>query len=661
MQVLHNTWRTVYYWAFLSVALAAQFPRIYILAIPRFSARSTAMSDDFGRTPSVHHHNPIGGHPADERPVLDYPGIFQPGNWRSPEIDLIMQALWRLKDHGQKAALIKLLSENEAAIFSVAHRYGYNGCHKNDEDYVTDFGNAYAVWRHYYDYDRAEAAAQQYADGPREAAQPDPWLEPLAVAANDPIAAVFIIGFLLTAEQLANLLGYTVDPKTLAASATLFSSTVTAAGTLPTGPLKVEDTSSKPHIPNSPLGPVKATLSFKPLFTAWGEVKSRNSLDKKRRDFFNNIPGNLPNHTIVSFLTYDENGYIYLEQYRAGGFQEKVFDGAIGRIPPDRRPKEPYSHSKHGTEMEGIARDLLSRRSGQKLNSGKDGNANGYDIEPLEDYLNRKQETPAKKKAATPKKNVAAPKKPPTQKKPSRKKGAILDLPPDAQGARLAVQYAATHRAEYDAAQAKLQAAPSVGAESSPPVQANSSAMQQSQTRQQQQVGDTVRRQIALNQTNRIAQQQLQQAIQQAAIARSMNATLSRPAPSLLSSIVHALPFVPPASQIPINPAPTFTPPPSALPPPAPPPEVYATPIPNSPILTNPITQAVFNYDQEHYVAPPPPPPPPAPPPEVYAAPIPNSPILTNPITQAVFNYDQEHYVAPPPPPPPPPEPTEWH
>jgi hypothetical protein len=287
------------------------------------------------------------------------PPEFQPGVTRSPELDSVMQALVKLRTTNAQG-FASFLIKNEGQLFPVLSRYGYRGSWEKPADMLRDFDKAERVWEDF------GAEASDGFEPSKPPAKPDAWQRVWQAAASDPLAAAWILASVLVSEELGNRFGFAVDPVRLLAGSELFSTTVSMIGMAAKG-------SATPRVPPAGLGPQRSVL---------GSVKSVLSARAGMRELLSKYSAQLPDTDIVSLVTYDELGNIFLEQRLAGGWNEKIFEGQIARVRPENLPKAPFGTSAHGNDMEPVARGALGTATDQYFNENKHPSASGPDIEP---------------------------------------------------------------------------------------------------------------------------------------------------------------------------------------------------------------------------------------------------------------------------------------
>jgi len=113
-----------------------------------------------------------------------------------------------------------------------------------------------------------------------------------------------------------------------------------------------------------------------------GEIKSYKQTEAGQRKLLGEYSVGLHDHAIVRQVSYDAFGSIYLHEFFAGGMQELVWEGEIGRIPSERLPKLPSSTSAHGNAMELLAWGVTAGSTGQYFDESKHPSASGPDIMP---------------------------------------------------------------------------------------------------------------------------------------------------------------------------------------------------------------------------------------------------------------------------------------
>jgi hypothetical protein len=283
-----------------------------------------------------------------------------------------MRSLESMRVGGRTNEFSDYLSRNEVLLYPVLSRYGYRGSWIKSEDTIKDFDQAYRKW---VEYGEQTGPAWDLPPGP---SKPDPWQKVWQVAGSDPLAALWISATVLVSESLGRMFGFTADPERMAASAQAFSTVAGIAGGARRG-------SANPQITpraGAAFGPARTTQTPGPFPMALGEVKSYKQTDAGQRKLLGQYSVGLQDHAIVGLVTYDEFGSIYLRQYLAGGMQELVWEGDIGRIPPEHLPKLPFSTSEHGNAMEPLARGVTGGATGQFFDETKSPSASGPDITP---------------------------------------------------------------------------------------------------------------------------------------------------------------------------------------------------------------------------------------------------------------------------------------
>jgi hypothetical protein len=297
---------------------------------------------------------------------------FQPGFTRSPELDAIMQSLESMRVRGRVDEFSDYLSRNEILLYPVLKRYGYRGSWVKPEDTIKDFDQAHRKWIEY-----GEQTGPAW-DLPRRPSKPDPWQKVWQLAGSDPLAALWISATVLVSESLGRMFDFSADPERMAASAQAFSTVAGIVGSARKG-------SANPQITpraGAAFGPARTTQTPGPFPITLGEVKSYKQTEAGQRKLLGEYSVGLQDHAIVGLVTYDEFGNIYLRQYLAGGMQELVWEGEIGRIPPEHLPKIPFSQSAHGNAMEPLARGVAGGATGQFFDETKSPSASGPDITP---------------------------------------------------------------------------------------------------------------------------------------------------------------------------------------------------------------------------------------------------------------------------------------
>lgn len=297
---------------------------------------------------------------------------FQPGFVRSAELDTIMTSLGNLRASRPVAEFHTFVANNEMLLYPVLKRYGYRGSWIKAEDTGKDFDEAYRKWQ------AAGETTGPAWDLPKPPARSDPWQNVWKVAAQDPLAAVWITASVLVSETLGRAFSFSADPDRLAAAAQVFSIVASAAGAAQKG-------SANPAVTpraGAAAGPPRITTTPGPYPLAAGEVKSINSVESGRRKLLGTYTVGLENTKVVGLVTYDLFGNVYMEQYLAGGHQDLVWEGQIGRIPQANLPKGQFGTSEYGNAMEPLARGMVGERTGQYFREDKHPSASGPDIEP---------------------------------------------------------------------------------------------------------------------------------------------------------------------------------------------------------------------------------------------------------------------------------------
>jgi len=297
---------------------------------------------------------------------------FQPGYTRSSELNAIMESLESMRTRGRLDQFSDYLNRNEVLLYPVLERYGYRGSWVRSEDTIKDFDQAYRKWMEYGE-DRGYTATL-----PPKPSKPDPWQRVWQVAGSDPLAALWISATVMVSETLGRMFGFTADPERMAASAQAFSTVAGMVGSAQKG-------SANPQITpraGAAFGPGRTTQTPGPFPMAVGEVKSYKQTAAGQTKLLGEYSVGLEDHAVVGLVTYDEFGSIYLRQYLAGGMQQLVWEGEIGRIPPEHLPKLPFSTSLHGNAMEPLARGVAGKATGQVFDETKNPSASGPDITP---------------------------------------------------------------------------------------------------------------------------------------------------------------------------------------------------------------------------------------------------------------------------------------
>lgn len=300
------------------------------------------------------------------------PAEFQPNVTRSRELDLIMRSLEAMRSRGRLEEFSDYLYRNEILLYPILKRYGYRGSWVKPEDMIKDFDQAHRKW---VEYGEQTGPAWDLPPGP---SKPDPWQRVWQVAGSDPLAALWISATVIVSETLGRMFGFTADPEKMAAGAQAFSIVAGAVGGAQTG-------SATPQIrprAGAAFGPPRTTTTLGPFPIALGEVKSYKQTEAGQRKLLGEYSVGLQDHAIVGLVTYDEFGSIYLREYFAGGGQELVWEGEIGRIPRERLPNLPFSTSAHGNAMEPLARGVTGGSTGQYFDESKSPSASGPDIMP---------------------------------------------------------------------------------------------------------------------------------------------------------------------------------------------------------------------------------------------------------------------------------------
>ena len=318
--------------------------------------------------------NPVILVDLDGREPTDASKGFQPGYVRTPELDMIMTTLAKLRTTSNPEQFHDLMSKNEMVLYPVLQRYGYHGSWLQARDTIKDFDQAYQKWQ-----DAGQQTGMAY-EGPKQPAQPDPWQKVWQTAASDPLAALWISASVIVSETLGRAFNFSVNPDRLAGGGQAFSIIVSAAGAAQKG-------SANPSITpraGAATGPPRTTKTPGPYPMQAGEVKSTSpsSVESGRRKLLGQYTVGLSDHAVVGLVTYDQFGNVYLEQYLAGGHQDLVWEGQIGKIPQQYLPTAPFGSSQHGNEMEPLVRGIVAGKTGQYFREDKNSSANGPDIEP---------------------------------------------------------------------------------------------------------------------------------------------------------------------------------------------------------------------------------------------------------------------------------------
>lgn len=297
---------------------------------------------------------------------------FQPSTCRSRELNSIMRSLETMRRRGRTEEFTDFFYQNEILLYPVLKRYGYRGSCVKPEGMVKHFDQAYGKWIDY-----GEQRGRTF-DLPPESAKPDPWERVWQVAGSDPLAALWISATLLVSETLGRSFGFTADPEKMASSAQAFSTVIGILGAAKKG-------SANPQITlraGAAAGPARTTTTPGPFPMERGEIKSYKQTEAGQRKLLGEYSVGLHDHAIVRQVSYDAFGSIYLHEFFAGGMQELVWEGEIGRIPRERLPKLPSSTSAHGNAMELLARGVTAGSTGQYFDESKHPSASGPDIMP---------------------------------------------------------------------------------------------------------------------------------------------------------------------------------------------------------------------------------------------------------------------------------------
>jgi hypothetical protein len=298
---------------------------------------------------------------------------FQPNVMRSDELDAIMTALSTLRFKSSPEVFHEFMGRNEVVLYEVLKRYGYRGSWVKPEGTIRDFDEAYQKWV-------AAGEVTGFAVGlPIPQPAPDPWQDVWRTAGSDPIAALWIAASVLVSETLGRTFGFSVDPERLAGGAQAGSTLIQMLAAAKPG-------SANPWIvprAGAATGPPRVTTQEGPFPIVRGEIKpiTPSAVAEGRRKLLGTYSVGLGDTAMLGLLTYDQFGNVYAEQYLAGGFQQLVWEGPIGRIPPERLPKQPFGTSEYGNLMEPLVRGVLSERTGQYFQEGKHPSASGPDIE----------------------------------------------------------------------------------------------------------------------------------------------------------------------------------------------------------------------------------------------------------------------------------------